>query len=266
MSLSIFCTSFFFKQKTAYEIRPRDWSADVCSSDLVETCSTWCGASVASRYTRCGPMFTVATDGKVGVASPPPSRVGRAARCRTIGCIAAVAFRAVLSDPRRQRPLDTRPRVEMLPDSQRARSHCPDGTTGASRYLPHAKGRPPMTKLLSSVGVALVTLLAGCSLYFGNSSGSGGDGNGPSGGGSGNSGTGSPPGFQCNMDAQCAAGCFCANGVCTEGGFCASDKDCGNGFHCDVGRSSCIPNPACTTDTQCKPGSARDAKTRGRGL
>src|ERR1043165_8985218 len=26
---------FCFKQKTAYEIRPRDWSSDVCSSDLV---------------------------------------------------------------------------------------------------------------------------------------------------------------------------------------------------------------------------------------
>src|ERR1043165_6557509 len=25
---------FLFKQKTAYEIRPRDWSSDVCSSDL----------------------------------------------------------------------------------------------------------------------------------------------------------------------------------------------------------------------------------------
>src|ERR1043165_7510111 len=27
---------FVFKQKPAYEIRPRDWSSDVCSSDLVE--------------------------------------------------------------------------------------------------------------------------------------------------------------------------------------------------------------------------------------
>ena len=27
--------SFFFKQKTAYEILTCDWSADVCSSDLV---------------------------------------------------------------------------------------------------------------------------------------------------------------------------------------------------------------------------------------
>src|SRR3546814_4349219 len=26
---------FFFKQKTAYEVRSSDWSSDVCSSDLV---------------------------------------------------------------------------------------------------------------------------------------------------------------------------------------------------------------------------------------
>src|SRR3546814_17884306 len=28
---------FFFKQKTAYEMRIRDWSSDVCSSDLLAT-------------------------------------------------------------------------------------------------------------------------------------------------------------------------------------------------------------------------------------
>src|SRR3546814_11345401 len=27
---------FFFKQKTAYEMRISDWSSDVCSSDLIE--------------------------------------------------------------------------------------------------------------------------------------------------------------------------------------------------------------------------------------
>ena len=27
---------FFFKQKTAYEIKECDWSSDVCSSDLKE--------------------------------------------------------------------------------------------------------------------------------------------------------------------------------------------------------------------------------------
>src|SRR3546814_19819019 len=30
---------FFFKQKTAYEMRISDWSSDVCSSDLIHRCS-----------------------------------------------------------------------------------------------------------------------------------------------------------------------------------------------------------------------------------
>src|SRR3546814_1350756 len=30
------CLVFFFKQKTAYEMRISDWSSDVCSSDLPE--------------------------------------------------------------------------------------------------------------------------------------------------------------------------------------------------------------------------------------
>src|SRR3546814_9670851 len=30
------CDIFFFKQKTAYEVRISDWSSDVCSSDLLE--------------------------------------------------------------------------------------------------------------------------------------------------------------------------------------------------------------------------------------
>src|SRR3546814_5626839 len=31
---------FFFKQKTAYEMRISDWSSDVCSSDLEVPCAT----------------------------------------------------------------------------------------------------------------------------------------------------------------------------------------------------------------------------------
>src|SRR3546814_6400480 len=31
------CYIFFFKQKTAYEMRISDWSSDVCSSDLAAT-------------------------------------------------------------------------------------------------------------------------------------------------------------------------------------------------------------------------------------
>src|SRR3546814_10145534 len=34
--LSHICCFFFFKQKTAYELRISDWSSDVCSSDLLE--------------------------------------------------------------------------------------------------------------------------------------------------------------------------------------------------------------------------------------
>src|SRR3546814_10462038 len=33
-SCCVFCIFFFFKQKTAYEMRISDWSSDVCSSDL----------------------------------------------------------------------------------------------------------------------------------------------------------------------------------------------------------------------------------------
>ena len=110
-----------------------------------------------------------------------------------------------------------------------------------------------MTKLLSSLGVAIaaatISLLAGCQLYFGSSD---------SGGGGGGGGSGNPPGFECNGDAQCAAGCFCSNGICTEAGFCGSDKDCGAGFHCDVARSSCIPNPKCSRNEQCTQGSVCD--------
>src|SRR3546814_5072965 len=32
--VAMYCVCFFFKQKTAYEMRISDWSSDVCSSDL----------------------------------------------------------------------------------------------------------------------------------------------------------------------------------------------------------------------------------------
>src|SRR3546814_18380437 len=39
------CFFFFFKQKTAYEMRISDWSSDVCSSDLLDS------RGVPARYT-----------------------------------------------------------------------------------------------------------------------------------------------------------------------------------------------------------------------
>src|SRR3546814_6733709 len=42
------CFFYFFKQKTAYEMRISDWSSDVCSSDL--------GLKVSKRVLRRGPI------------------------------------------------------------------------------------------------------------------------------------------------------------------------------------------------------------------
>src|SRR3546814_5611571 len=41
----VLCIFFFFKQKTAYEMRISDWSSDVCSSDL----------NLAHAFAACGP-------------------------------------------------------------------------------------------------------------------------------------------------------------------------------------------------------------------
>ena len=41
MLLGIVFFFFFFKQKTAYEIKECDWSSDVCSSDLPKTVRDW---------------------------------------------------------------------------------------------------------------------------------------------------------------------------------------------------------------------------------
>src|SRR3546814_2459187 len=37
VAVFLFLCFFFFKQKTAYELRISDWSSDVCSSDLYDT-------------------------------------------------------------------------------------------------------------------------------------------------------------------------------------------------------------------------------------
>src|SRR3546814_4840781 len=43
------CVFFFFKQKTAYEMRISDWSSDVCSSDLADQVAQTLGAQIVSR-------------------------------------------------------------------------------------------------------------------------------------------------------------------------------------------------------------------------
>src|SRR3546814_17626505 len=73
---------FFFKQKTAYEMRISDWSSDVCSSDLsARTPSTsngcaprhWPSAtSPSSSTTYLGPRSPAATSPRA--SNEPPAR------------------------------------------------------------------------------------------------------------------------------------------------------------------------------------------------
>src|SRR3546814_1162995 len=60
-----FCGCFFFKQKTAYELRISDWSSDVCSSDL--------GARRGSRRAGAGRRASSA-DGRRRDAAAPQRR------------------------------------------------------------------------------------------------------------------------------------------------------------------------------------------------
>src|SRR3546814_2015861 len=55
-----FFSFFFFKQKTAYEMRISDWSSDVCSSDLVTAAMLSIAAS-ALRSARRSRIYYAAT-------------------------------------------------------------------------------------------------------------------------------------------------------------------------------------------------------------
>src|SRR3546814_9810723 len=86
-----FMIFFFFKQKTAYEMRISDWSSDVCSSDLgaandrVKICEDTDGDGVADKFTvfadglNIATSFTFANDGII------VSKIGRAS-CRERVC------------------------------------------------------------------------------------------------------------------------------------------------------------------------------------
>src|SRR3546814_5996655 len=65
---------FFFKQKTAYEMRISDWSSDVCSSDLLDAAEISPG-EFAQRVRDCvdeGQTKTVVIDSLNGYQSAMP--------------------------------------------------------------------------------------------------------------------------------------------------------------------------------------------------
>src|SRR3546814_4002130 len=49
------CVFFFFKQKTAYDMRISDWSSDVCSSDLAPLVAGLGGVALAYLFYMAAP-------------------------------------------------------------------------------------------------------------------------------------------------------------------------------------------------------------------
>src|SRR3546814_3206112 len=95
---------FFFKQKTAYEMRISDWSSDVCSSDLRQAPAPLLHAALRAevRQHQVGQRLVVRGVGRMDLGSPlrrlraqlgaiglaeqgDPEEIGRAA-CRERVC------------------------------------------------------------------------------------------------------------------------------------------------------------------------------------
>src|SRR3546814_8873075 len=86
---------FFFKQKTAYDVRISDWSSDVCSSDLfARSAASPCG-QVADR--------TAAWSSLHPLCWPQPSFRQRLQLRKNLGGGALNIFRKIDLDPRQTR-------------------------------------------------------------------------------------------------------------------------------------------------------------------
>src|SRR3546814_16834433 len=91
VSLTLFIAMFFFKQKTAYEMRISDWSSDVCSSDLIHVVlhvqqlspTSFAGAATSEDAPLTAPLGR--PPGSCSLLSPPwrvrrrehPARIAR---------------------------------------------------------------------------------------------------------------------------------------------------------------------------------------------
>src|SRR3546814_10486151 len=90
--VSILIFVFFFKQKTAYEMRISDWSSDVCSSDLAMDISTTTNAPLPTARRSMGRTlraYVALTKPRVlellQVTTVPVMTIGRAS-CRERVC------------------------------------------------------------------------------------------------------------------------------------------------------------------------------------
>src|SRR3546814_6127235 len=76
---------FFFKQKTAYEMRISDWSSDVCSSDLATVLNAiqkyaWADGALFQIYTAPGQVTDIALQEGEELVGPGPVAAGDTVR------------------------------------------------------------------------------------------------------------------------------------------------------------------------------------------
>src|SRR3546814_10108007 len=100
---------FFFKQKTAYEMRISDWSSDVCSSDLPSRCAV---QSIALPPSRNRPPARSVRYRRRSLPPPFPAASVRAApHCRS-------AAARPLSGVRRSSDIPPAPRPRAVPPAR----------------------------------------------------------------------------------------------------------------------------------------------------
>src|SRR3546814_1023404 len=86
------CLFFFFKQKTAYEMRISDWSSDVCSSDLIILTSVVLPEPLGPISPNTCPSSTD-SDTSLSATSPPKCLCTPSTLSNMVASVAAPAFR-----------------------------------------------------------------------------------------------------------------------------------------------------------------------------
>src|SRR3546814_15298233 len=94
----LFFFVFFFKQKTAYEMRISDWSSDVCSSDLALTISSRLHVSKPTALIRQSALSVNGARRSYAIEMPSsdPSQITGPAWPRTKAMLRAISIACLL--------------------------------------------------------------------------------------------------------------------------------------------------------------------------
>src|SRR3546814_16097280 len=127
---------FFFKQKTAYDMRISDWSSDVCSSDLsMPSLNVPCDARSTSFSSRPRNALTSRICGMVASPTPTmPISSDSIKRMRT-GCTMALArIAAAIKPPVTPPPMTSERMLHSKQDEPRVGEE--GGDTGQDEWTP----------------------------------------------------------------------------------------------------------------------------------